>query len=169
MRGEISRQDAKNAKEEINLFVETIDDSGNPMLHDCLTEIQQVSKSLVSAAKIGQDLLLVGVVESLYALELEDDLVFNNEIDPKTFIESESLVSSWKRELSFHAQAAASQFVCEDDFVHRLQEARPHLSMEVHCDINDQPANLILFHLCLSLAFLASWREQYPGHLARAS
>jgi len=36
----LSRQDAKNAKESTLLFLKAIDNAGNPVFHDGLTEIE---------------------------------------------------------------------------------------------------------------------------------
>src|SRR5688572_32537670 len=110
--------------------MEMIDGSGDAMLHKCFAEVEQVTKPLVCEAQVGQELLLVCVAESLRTLEFDDDLVFDDEIRPEALVESESLICNRNGDLSVHLQAAASQLVRKDDFIHRLQQARSHVSME---------------------------------------
>jgi hypothetical protein len=57
-----SRQDAKNAKESTILF-QPINAASDPVLHECLAEIEQVAEPLVGKLQVREELLLVTVVD----------------------------------------------------------------------------------------------------------
>ena len=61
-------------------FMESIDRAGNSILHQGLAETQQVSEPPVGKPQVGEELLLVCIVESFHTLEFHDDLVFDEKV-----------------------------------------------------------------------------------------
>jgi hypothetical protein len=79
----------------------TIDDPHDAVLHERVTEVEQVPEPLVCKAQVGQELLLVCVGESFNALHFDDDLVFDKQIDPKALVELEPFVRKRNSNLPF--------------------------------------------------------------------
>src|SRR5262249_3395199 len=86
----------------VGLFGEVIGDSGNSVLHERLAEVEQVSEPLVSEAQVGQELLPVHLMDLFDTLQLDDDLVFDDEVHAKGLVESEPLIRQRNRDLPFH-------------------------------------------------------------------
>jgi len=73
-----ARQDTKHAKESTLFLVKPSDDAGNPVLHACLATTEQVP-------------------EPFDTLQLEDNLVFDNEVSPESLITRPTLPRrSWR-------------------------------------------------------------------------
>jgi hypothetical protein len=92
-----SRQDTKTPstpRYPLTCFREPVDDAGNPMLHQGLAKIQQVSRLPVGQAQVGKELLLVRVIEPFDTLEPDDDLVFDQQVHPKALVKFETFMTS---------------------------------------------------------------------------
>ena len=55
-------------------------------------------------------------------LDFHDYCVFYQQVDPVAAVQIDALVSDRERNLTQGVQATASQFVCQTDFVCRLQK-----------------------------------------------
>ena len=64
-----SRQAAKHAKVLLIDLKETIDGTGDAVVHECRAEIQQITQLYVGQAEVSEKLFFVGVGEPLDALE----------------------------------------------------------------------------------------------------
>ena len=71
-----------------------------PFFDEGLVEIEQVTESAVGQAEVGQELFSVCVREFLDALQFDDDLVFDEEIDAKSLVEFQRVVRDCDRSLS---------------------------------------------------------------------
>ena len=91
------------------------------MLHQSLAKIKQVSQFLIGQAQISKKLLLMGVIEPFDALKFDDDLIFDQEVYPKTFVKFETFVLNGNSDLSVDGQSPASKLMRQDNLIDRLQ------------------------------------------------
>ncbi len=99
------------------------------------------------------------VVEPLDTLELDNDLVFDQQVGPKALLELESLVCDRNCNLPFNLQAPLPKRVRENNFIDRLQQTGANLPMNPYRNVNDLLPNRIFRHSSPSLGV--------PGVLAR--
>lgn len=62
-------------------------------------------------------------------LELEDDRVLDNEIEPIPGVHMNIAIANWKTHLGFKADGDTVQFVCEAGAVSALEQSRSELLM----------------------------------------
>lgn len=78
--------------------------------------------------------------QCVYALEFHDHLIGYEEVEFVRFGETQSLIPNWHWPLALNRKSFLADFISEGDFVHRLEQARPQVPMNLDGSADD--------HLC---------------------
>ncbi len=77
------------------------------------------------------------VAELFDTLELHNDLILDNEVSSKSFLESDAPILDGDGDLAFDPETPLAKFMGEDNFVNRLQQSRTQLTMNLNSQIDD--------------------------------
>ncbi len=79
----------------------------------------------------------------LDGLDLNDHLLLDQQIEPRSFLEADSIELEWDSLLPFHVEPAPFQLYHKELLVGRLQQTRPDVAVDVHSRIQDLTGDLI--------------------------
>jgi hypothetical protein len=121
-----------------------VHDPSDSILYSFDIEVDQISKFAIRQFQIRENLSQMNVVERFHSFYLNDNLVFNEQINPIATIQSYFSVNNWKSFLLLHVQARISQLMKQTRLICRLEETGAKFAMNSECTINDYLANVIL-------------------------
>jgi hypothetical protein len=77
-------------------------------------------------------------------VDLHDHQVLNDRVCPKSNFNVDAVLRQGNRLLTRREQTAVFQFVCQDRFIDRLQQARPQSGMDSISRIHNLPGQFVL-------------------------
>ena len=128
------------------LFFEAIDGSSDPFFHQCRPKVQEVTQFQSGQPQIGLKLFHVNRGDAFYGFQFKNDLVFDDDIRPKSFIEMNILILYVNRFLAFYRQPSAFELFCQNDFMDGFEQPRPQLPMDGDGRLENDRANLVFCH-----------------------
>src|SRR5438270_4659057 len=82
-------------------------------------------------------------VKALYRLDLDDDLVFDEIVQPISTIEPMPSINDRKRLLTLELQSAIEHFVSDARVIRRFEEPRPKLAVHSDCGADDPSRDVV--------------------------
>ena len=142
-------KDTKSTKESEN---ETFD----AIFQFCHVEIHQQSDLHPRQFHVGQQLSFVNAFDSLDALQFDDELVFDENVNSVSTIDLNVFVLYRQRMLELKRHSLATQLMRQTLFVGRFQQSRPKVPMYFDGTTDDTIRKLIELHL-RALRVLRGW------------
>ena len=104
----------------------------NALLEPGDVEIDQQPHTLAAELEIRDELRLVNRFDHFDRLQLQNHLVFDQNVDPVARVDSDSIVDYWQLDLTLGFEAALVQFIEQTNFIGSLEESRPQTRMNLH-------------------------------------
>jgi hypothetical protein len=83
----------------------------------------------------------------LHRFDFHDHLVFNDQVCPESRVDADILVDYRDGLLAYRAETPAAQFIRQDRFVNRFQQARAKRRMNTESGVDDLLGNDVLGHM----------------------
>ncbi len=138
---------------------QSIHAAGDSVFDNGFPEVQEVSQLQTGEPEIGLNLFLVRRQDPLDGLQFQKHLLLNDNIGTESFIESNSFIQDWNRDLPFDLQTEIRQFPREDHLINSLQKSWPKLPVHIDRGLKHFRANIVLVHSNGILYVSASLRE----------
>jgi len=91
------------------------------ILDEFRAEIDEQPEAFIAKAKVGEELLHVHRCDLFNRLQLDDDLLFDNEVGAKAFIKMYVIVGDRNRLLADDVKATNGQFMGQDGLINRFE------------------------------------------------
>src|SRR5690349_8812537 len=100
-----------------------VDHSAGPFLEGRETEIHQQTQAQIHQAQIGEKLLRVNRCVPLDRLDLDQELVFDKQVEPEPIFNKDTVVLDVYRLLARHLQSASPKAFEHQSFVDAFKQA----------------------------------------------
>lgn len=97
-----------------------MNESLNPILKSKNIEVDQESKSFLAQLEIRKQLCLMNWQQSINRLDLDDDLIIDEQVEPIANLQLDVAVDEWNWNLGFYINAAISQLESQCRLIRRL-------------------------------------------------
>jgi hypothetical protein len=128
---------------ELPFPIPSVDHAFNAIFQVGDVEIDQQPNAFPAEAEIRQKLSLMDRVDAIYALDLNNHQIFDEQINAITEFQFLSLVDHGQTNLSGHVKSSLAEFVRQASLVSTLQQPRAELGMDFHRRIDDGARNLV--------------------------
>ncbi|HEX6315006.1 MAG TPA: hypothetical protein VFZ73_09110 [Gemmatimonadaceae bacterium] len=124
----------------------SVRDSLYTVLESRHVRVYQETRFLSAHAQVRQELCMMDRQHLPYGLQLNDNAVFNEQVEPKGCLESDTFECHGHWDFGLHIEALPNEHVVKANAISTFEEARSEERMDAHSRTYDLGRDSFVFH-----------------------